>query len=360
MMKFPALLIFSLLYLSLPAQAQETGPMAIVPPEPEPPAPTLQNAVTERISDEDNKNYLSLSYENDLIGSGTDSFYTSGVRATWFNANTDVPEFLENAAELLPGVSVNPTTGTFFSFGQNLYTPADINIAEAQDADRPWAGFLYASAGIATLTDNHVDEFELTLGIVGPEALGEPTQSLIHEKITDSPDPQGWDNQLEFEPGLIASWQRRWPRAMSMPMGNFLLNAEPNINMSLGNIYTYAGTGMIMTFGPYKGRFQDMPPRVRPAIAGSGFFETPHDGWSWYLFAGVDGRAVARNIFLDGNTFKDSASIDKKHFVGDAVAGLAVTISDYRLSYSYNVRSKEFDGQDDSSAFGSLTLTTRF
>jgi len=36
-----------------------------------------------------------------------------------------------------------------------------------------------------------------------------------------------------------------------------------------------------------------------------------------YLFAFVDGRAVGRDIFLDGNTFTDSHSVTRKTFVGD-------------------------------------------
>lgn len=54
------------------------------------------------------------------------------------------------------------------------------------------------------------------------------------------------------------------------------------------------------------------PPRIQPSLPGSGFFVPPQDRFGWYLFAGVEGRAVARNIFLDGNTFRDSRSVDKE------------------------------------------------
>ena len=130
--------------------------------------------------------------------------------------------------------------------------------------------------------------------------------------------------------------------------------------MSVGNIYTYAGTGLNFKLGPYETALQDTPPRVRPNMPGSGYFETPHDNWSWFLFAGTEGRLVGRNIFLDGNTFSDSPRVSKKYFVGDASAGLALTYGDYRITYSYNVRSKEFDGQGKPSAFGSISLSTKF
>ncbi len=338
---------------SFPAFAEEQTPL--------PPRPGLEAKVRKAVGNLDKKNYLSLSYENDMIGSGRDSHYTSGVRATWFNVNTPVPPMVDELADMIPTFDLNPTTSTYFTFGQSLFTPENISVRANQQNDRPWAGFLYGSVGLATVTNNHVDELEVTLGIVGPEALGEQTQKFVHSHITGSATPKGWNNQLDFEPGLILSAGRRWPEFWHMDFPhNFRAAFQPNINVSLGNIYTYAGAGGMLTFGPYQKTLQDAPPRVRPAMPGTGFFDVPDQGWSWYLFAGLDGRAVARNIFLDGNTFTDSHSVDKKHFVADATAGLAFTFDDYRLSYSFNYRTDEFDGQNDNSVFGSLTLTTRF
>jgi hypothetical protein len=73
----------------------------------------------------------------------------------------------------------------------------------------------------------------------------------------------------------------------------------------------------------------------------------------------MDGRAVARNIFLDGNTFTDSHSIDKEGLVGEMRFGLAVLLGRYRLTYARVNRSEEFEGQA-SNRFGSLTLSVAF
>jgi lipid A 3-O-deacylase len=312
------------------------------------------------------KNFLSFSYENDLVGDGKDRYYTSGVRMTYFNPATNLPETLQDAADALPGFRVNDTTSTFFTLGQNLYTPSDVTKRQANPNDRPYAAWLYGSVGMATVVRDHYDELELTLGVVGPEALGEQTQKFIHRHITDSNIPKGWSNQLDFEPGVVLSWQRRWPRGIGgdwhLDLGDdFRFRAEPSVNVSIGNIYTHAGAGMMITFGPYKSVLQDTPPRVKPAMSGTGYFDAPDDQIGWYLFAGMDGRAVARNIFLDGNSFDgNSPSVDKKILVGDAVAGVAFSYSRFRLSYSANYRTKEFDGQEDDTVFGSVTLTTRF
>lgn len=320
---------------------------------------TLEETLSSKAKTLEEKNFLSLSIENDSLGGGTDSFYTSGVRLTWFNVNTPLPAFADELANAIPTFDLNASTSTFFTFGQNIYTPEDISIRAAQPDDRPWAAWLYGSMGMTTVTDNHLDELEVTLGVVGPEALGEQTQKLIHTHISDSQTPKGWSNQLSFEPGAILSWQRRWPYAGKIDFCDTTFRVEPNVNVSLGNVYTYAGTGMTFVWGGNKA-LQDTPPRVRPAMPGTGFFETPDSGFNWHLFAAVDARAIARNIFLDGNTFRDSPNVDKKYLVGDASAGVALTYDRYRLAYSINARSEEFRGQEDASVFGSLTLSTRF
>lgn len=308
---------------------------------------------------EDDNNYVSFSFENDSIGKGGDRYYTSGARLSWYNVNTTVPELIDDIAESIPMFDINEHTGTMFSLGQNLFTPDGIDNGDPREDDRPWAAWTYASVGLVTPTGNRIDELELTLGVVGPEALGEQTQKFIHSHVTGSPTPKGWRHQLAFEPGIIISWQRRWPEKMNWHMGDLSLRVIPNINASVGNVYTYAGTGLTVTLGPNH-HVQDTPPRVRPSVPGTGYFTSPPPGWSWQLFASADGRAVARNIFLDGNTFRDSPSVDKKPLVGDLSGGLALTFADFRLAYSLNMRSAEFDGQGAESVFGALTLTTRF
>lgn len=308
--------------------------------------------------------YISIAHENDNFGGGSDRYYTSGTRATLFNTGATVPPVIDEIAEHIPTFDINETTSTFYTIGQNLYTPSDIRQAEQDPDDRPWAGFLYGSIGLATMTRNesipaHVDELEFTLGVVGDAAMGEQTQKFVHKHLTNSPKPEGWDNQIEFEPVFSVSWQRRIPYALTYDIANDLtVRFEPNFSLCLGTLRTYAGTGgtLILT----SSRNIDTPPRVRPSMPGTGVFFTEQDSLNWQIFTSLDVRAVARDIFLDGNTFKDSYSVDKKPLIADASAGISITYNDYQVAYTINARSKEFDGQDKKSIFGALTLTKRF
>lgn len=305
-------------------------------------------------------NIVTLVVENDLFGgNGTDQNYSSGIRLGYIDINSEFPQFAHEIADVVPMFDINETSSIFYSVGQNIYTPK-IDQREQDPDDRPWAAFLYGSIGMVTFTDNHSDEIEATLGVIGPAALGEPVQKAIHRHVSGSPTPKGWSNQLENEPGLMLAWQRAWPRYFAGTLGSLYWSAAPYYGVTLGNVMTNGSTGINARIGPASEKWQDTPLRVRPAMPGTGFFEIPENKWSWYVFGGIEGRAVARNIFLDGNTFQDSHDVDKNYVVGDANAGLAFTYGQTRISYTLNYRSKEFKTQDKPELFGAVSLGYRF
>lgn len=321
-----------------------------------------QQRFTNDISQNKKDKILTFVIENDLFGTkGTDANYTSGVRMTYLDVNANMPKISHRVDDFIPTFEINDTTSVFYSLGHNLYTPRDIERRTLDEDDRPWAVHLYGSMGLVSITDNHMDEVELSLGVIGPAALGEPIQKFVHEYISGSPKPLGWNNQLKNEPTLGMAWVRRFPVATEIEMAGVSIGAAPHYGVTLGNARTFANAGFNLRLTPQSEKWQDAPLRVRPALPGTGFFQTPQEkNLSWYVFAGVDGRAVARDIFLDGNTFTDSHDVDKKNFVADANAGFAVTYDDIRLSYTLVYRTKEFDGQDDEAVFGAISLGFKF
>jgi lipid A 3-O-deacylase len=330
----------------------------------EPAIPDVQEEISKVLKKDkkDDDIIFTLAVENDLFGpANDDNNYTSGVRLSWFKPGVQMPVIFEQLDNYIPTFDVNETTSIYYSLGQNLYTPNDITTTNLSSDERPYAGFLYGSAGLVTAYENHVDEIEATLGVVGPMALGEQTQKLVH-KLIDTTKPEGWDyHQLENEPALMISALRRWPEFYRTELpASMILSAAPYGGTTLGNVYTYASTGIDFRLRPKSSEWNDTPMRVRPAMPGSGYFRNQDKPFDWYLFAGLDGRAIARNIFLDGNTFRDSPRVDKKYFVADANAGIAFTIGDWRLSYTLVYRTEEFQTQDKSTSFGAFSLGYRF
>ena len=78
--------------------------------------------------------FFTFTFENDSIGSGTDENYTNGVRATYMKVGEEPGAIGRILEEYIPTFEINDTTTTFYSAGQNLYTPEDIS-ARIADPD---------------------------------------------------------------------------------------------------------------------------------------------------------------------------------------------------------------------------------
>jgi hypothetical protein len=167
---------------------------------------------------------------------------------------------------------------------------------------------------------------------------------------------RGWGAQLHNEPGLILAEERKW--RIPGQIGGFDADILPEVNASAGNVFTYGAVGFLARMGQHIG-VDWGPPRVQPAISGSDFVNPSRlngHGLGWYVFAGAEGRLVARNIFLDGNSFRDSASVAKEPFVADVTAGVTAVIPRGRATLSYVRRTDEFKTQGGQDQFVSITL----
>ena len=77
------------------------------------------------------------------------------------------------------------------------------------------------------------------------------------------------------------------------------------------------------------------------------------------MFAVLESRAVAHNIFLDGNTWEPSHRVAKRPVVGEAQVGLSYRVGKFELRLAQTLRSREFYGQREADRFGSLTFSFR-
>jgi len=315
-------------------------------------------------SDYDDKGVVNIQLENDLWGGGSDRHYTHGTRLSYLSKENPtgfedkVKEKLQN---WLPNLVLPHASRIGFSLGQSIFTPEDIAATELQEDDRPYAGWLYGGVSLVSKWENgqdHFDNLEINIGVVGPAAQGEDTQTLVH-RLKDVQLPNGWDHQLKNEPGFVLYYERKWRLDPKVTFAGLGADFTPNLGMALGNVYTYGALGGILRVGV------DLPndygpPGIKPGLSGSDFFE-PTKNLGWYVFGGVEGRVMGRNIFLDGNTFADSHSVDKRVLVGDLQVGIVITAFEtVRLAYTNVFRSKEFAGQDGIDQFGSLHLSFRW
>ena len=321
-------------------------------------APALAGAVAagEPQAAAEERGTLTVTWENDRWAA-TDRHYTNGIEFAYLTPPLPVDHWVDDIADATPGLELSSETRLGFSLGQSMFTPGDTSAVSLVEDDRPYAGWLYGGLAILTADEDSLQTYALNLGIVGPYAAGEPVQNSIH-RLIDVDTADGWSNQLENEPGAVLTYEYKWRQFLPVEPGLLEFDVMPHAGVALGNVFTYGAMGATLRIGA------DLPndfgaPRLRPSLPGSNFFK-PDDAFGWYLFAGAEGRYVLRNIFLDGNSFADSHSVDKEPLVGDLQVGAVLTIFDARLAATYVFRTKEFQGQDRADEFAALSLSLKY
>ena len=305
---------------------------------------------------EEPKRSFSISLDNDLFAN-TDRHYTNGVRFSLLEPSGEVPGWINRLADAFPLFAAGGERRVGYAAGQSMFTPENIRLGEPNPSDRPYAGWLYGSIAVASRSGQRQDTLELDLGIVGPASLADKTQRLVH-LLSGATQPRGWDKQLHNEPGVLLSYQWQWRAPIDFLPPGLEVDVTPHARGDVGNVLTQAALGGTLRIG------FDLPQDFGPPRAGRSLIAAdtfaPARNIAWYVFGTVEGRAVLRNLFLDGNSFRDGPGVDKRPVVGNVQFGIAVTIGTWRLSYAHVISSKEFYGQTSADSFGSFTFSARF
>ncbi len=296
---------------------------------------------------------IAFVFENDVFV-GTDRNYTNGLLLSYLSDVRPQDALTSRIARALPGREEPVATRFGVSLGHSIYTPEDISVATPLPDQHPYAGWLYLGTSLVVERAGHLDAMSLQVGIVGPAAQGEWAQKKVHE-LVDTTEPRGWNNQLKNEPGVVATWDRIWRLAVPRASwGRVGVDVLPSVSLSAGNVLTQAAIGTTIRIGTDLA--DDFGPvRIGPSLAGAGLRKRyPKVGG--YLYMGGSGRAVAQNIFLDGNTTRRSQSVERRVLVAEGQAGLVLHYERYRVAFSGVVRSREFETQRTTQAFGAISI----
>ena len=316
----------------------------------------LLTAAAQAAPPEDEPGAFSILFENDIFDN-TDRDYTNGVQISYTTGPHDAYSWVVDTARLLPFFAATGEVRTSYALGQNMYTPKDTQLVNPPLTERPYAGYLYGALGLMEKNDRRLDQLQLQIGVVGPLSLAKDAQVWAHGILHD-PKPKGWATQLHNEPTVELTYERSYKLIPPKSIFGLFFDLEPHYGAAVGNVYDYANIGAMARFG-FNLPDDYGPLRIEPGLPGSNFFE-PTAGLSAYVFAGVDGRAIARNIFLDGNTWQASRSVVKKNLVGDLTLGAALTFWRMRLAYTHVIRTREYGTEAPDSRFGAVSLSFRF
>lgn len=354
-------LLFSLSSLEVASQEEQTSELANLVENVKQQLPLLGRGTA------------SFYLENDLFND-TDRNYTNGVRISLSSPNLEGfnDQFIENEQfrrwyqmlneALVAFHPVAPSTGkdsivssqrVVLTVGQQIFTPTDKEATELIEDDRPYAAWSYVGTYYHARRGKQLKTVGVNLGLVGPAALGQESQDLIHD-LRGIDKFKGWDNGLNNELGVQLVFEKK-DKLLSVQTDNFGYDFISHYGGSLGNVATYLNVGGELRLGWH------IPDDFGTSSLRSGADNHTPDGevksgWGMHTFLSLDGRWVARDIFLDGNTFSDSHSVDKRNWVADAAIGVSLTYEKIKLSYAQVLRTREFEQQEKSHSYGSLSV----
>lgn len=340
--------------------------------------------------------------ENDVFF-GSDRNYTNGVQVEWVQGHdlkdisSEAPSIWRWACTQL-GCGGHQRVTSHHKLGQLMYTPENIEDPAPQPLDRPWAGLLYYAQEHVFLSPEGTESTRLVgqFGVIGPAAFSKDTQTLVH-RLVGAPRPLGWKNQSGNELVGLVMVERKSALAgfSGGPSDGWQWRSSRQWRLAAGTLMTFAGVGLEATVGTnlsplvqddgsidIKSRrlVQAQQPQVANAGVGAESAQASPTrrtsgrcGFDWLdcsLTAGLEGRWMLHNVFLDGPVFRRGPSVDSKPFVADASLSLQLTFPQsasadsgpWFVKFKATRRTSEFRSPvpNGSHSFGALTVGRHF
>jgi hypothetical protein len=217
--------------------------------------------------------------ENDSL-SGTDRYYTSGVRFGITLPTGQLPGFASDAGHWMWGDGQQRLA---FDLTQNMFTPRVTQSTQPDPRDRPYAAVLLGTTSLIQDSDTTRNVLSLGLGAIGPPALGEEAQNTVHRAI-HALTAKGWSAQLPGQPVVQLTADRIWRVPITQPGSAIEMDVLPELTGGVGTWRIYAQAGAQLRIG--QGLDSDFgAARIRPGLSGGDAFNATRP-LAWYLFAG--------------------------------------------------------------------------
>ena len=311
------------------------------------------------LEEKENKDWVfdraNIYIENDVYF-GTDEGYSTGEMLSFLYFLPKADNFVHDILGYNTKKSYSYVT---FSIANQIFTPTDTTKTAFQANDRPYAGWTYLEAGWHKTSKTQLRSLSLKVGMIGPASGSERIQNTFH-KTFGMNIVNGWEHQLNNELGINLKYTQKW-KYHGRDFGNLEGSFIPFTSAELGNVAINATAGFTARIGlniakdyglssinigndpgiPVYGQYKNM--KLYP--------------WSFSINFTAAGTAVARDIFLDGNTFNSSHSIDKRNLVGYYGIGFSIRYKNLVLDIMEIENSRQFKGQKESHGIGSAIIS---
>lgn len=235
--------------------------------------------------------------------------------------------------------SAGACLSTRVRFGQKIFNPRTQFVRPGQ---RPYAGWLYLGAAAAVERPLVRRSADVEIGVTGPPSQGEWVQATVHDIAGFRPVP-GWRDQLRTEPGIVLRYGEEHLIADVRPGGVPVADVVPFWGATAGNVVTGAHGGVRLRAGYGVPAPWGRTPRRGPVAL--------------YAVAGVRAELVLRDLFLDGNTFRDGPRVKRIPTVGQLEVGGGVRLGPVGLEYRAITRTPSYRTEPTGHQYGSFQVT---
>ncbi len=267
------------------------------------------------------ESYFRFHYDNDFF-TKTDYYYTQGITMEYVHPS------LKNfpVAKLLYKTK-NSNTKYGVTFNLFGYTPTSINSDAILTGDRPFEGSMSLKMFSVSTNSVHRQRLSsaLSLGIIGPAALGEEIQTNIH-RWTGNKLPRGWQHQIRND--IILNYQLNFEKKI-LTSDVFLLNGTGELRA--GTLHNRISSGInFMT-----GRFTD------PYQTGK------KKKTEYYIYGQSRVNLIGYDATMQGGLFNRNSpyiisqgNVSRVTFQADA--GMILNVGKIYFSYTQSFLTKEF------------------
>ena len=297
------------------------------------------------------KNYkseLGFKSENDsFLALGQDRYYTNGLfihfrSASKTKKDNDSLKFTKKIWSA--------------SIGQYLYNAQTGAVPNINYVDRPFAAYLYGAVGLQLL-DHHENSGRLTLqvGTIGPSALGEEAQKLIH-KTFGFYDLNGWQYQVKNEIGVNAVLNLHYFLHRSE---NKKVDFSLPIDLNVGNTFTGLTAGILFRTGSLNPFYHSIATQSNVST----FKEGGVNEKEFYFFLKPSLQVVVHDATIRGGLFREDkgpVTFKTNPLVFSQEIGAAYSKKRWTVDFSVIIKSKEEKNMVHSHQYGSFDLYYRF
>ncbi|WP_308365199.1 lipid A deacylase LpxR family protein [Microbulbifer sp. TB1203] len=306
---------------------------------------------------------ITLRIDNDLFA-GNDRGYSNGVGLGFLSQTVDnfqderLPASYRGLNNGLTWLQPKGYTeyNMALGLGHGIFTPGDWRQGGLIEDDRPYAGVLVVGVKYNGRNDCDMRSTSFDIGIVGPSARGKELQQGVH-KLVGSEKFRGWDNQIGDEIVFRLSTRKLRRFQFKRPPDTWQQDLILRSGGSIGNLSTYADIGAEWRFGP---RLPDNFGSAPLLPVSENTVPTRNRAFMPRLeihgFVTLSLRAVFHDITLDGNTWKDSHSVQRNPLVADLGVGVAGSYGKWKFAFARYLRSREFEEQAELPQLGSLAV----